>query len=204
MDKEKIRPSRWLYVLAGVIFIGGWVGFAVILFTSLMGIGNKMQQVVVPGRSTITLHDTGSYSIFHEYRSVVGNKVYSTGKELPGLECVLVSKSTGASVPLTPASSSETYEMGGRSGISIFEFNIHDPGEYELSASYAGGQQGPEAVLAVGHDFTLGIITTVFGSLAVVFGCIAISIALAVFTAIKRSNAKKRLRAVNQGPITPI
>jgi hypothetical protein len=201
---HKIKPGRWVYALAGLIFVSGWVGFAAILFTNLSGIGKKLQQVVVPGKSAITLHEAGSYTIFHEYRSVVGGKVYSTEKELPGLECELVSKSTGARVPLTPATTNGTYEMGGRAGVSIFDFSIHDPGEYELSATYSAGQQGPEAVLAVGQDFTLGIITTVFGSLAVVFGCILISIALAITALIMRSNAKKRLKAAGTTPITPI
>lgn len=204
MNNGEIRPSRWYYAIAGVIFVGGWVAFGVFLFTNLSGMGNKLQQVVVPGKSEITLLDPGAYTIFHEYKSVVGGKVYSTEQQLSGLEVTLRSKATGARVPLAPATSSSTYEFGSRAGASVFEFNIHDPGVYELSASYSAGQRGPDVVLAVGHDFTMGIMTTVFGSLAIVFGSIAISLALTIYTLIKRSNAIKRLKVGSKSPITPV
>jgi 2',3'-cyclic-nucleotide 2'-phosphodiesterase (5'-nucleotidase family) len=199
MDNDEIRPSRWLYVLAALVFVGGWVGFAVILFMNLWGMEGKLQQVVVPGRTEITLRDAGTYTIFYEHKSVVGNKVYSTAQELSGLECAVISKATGAKVPLSVASMSGNYEFGGRAGTSVFDFNIHDPGVYELSAAYPEGQAGPEVVLAVGHDFTMGLLTTIFGSLAIVFGSMLVSIVIVVVTAVKRSNSKKRL---NAGPGT--
>jgi hypothetical protein len=37
-------------------------------------------QVVVPDSSNITLSQPGKYTIFYEYRSVVGNRIYSTGE----------------------------------------------------------------------------------------------------------------------------
>lgn len=204
MNNGEIRPSRWYYAIAGVIFVGGWVAFGVFLFTNLSGMGSKLQQVVVPGKSEITLPDPGSYTIFHEYKSVVGGKVYSTEQQLSGLEVTLHSKATGVLVPLAPATSNGTYEFGSRAGASVFEFKIPDPGVYELSASYPEGQQGQEVVLAVGHDFTGGLLTTVFGSLAIVFGSMGISLALTIYTLIKRSNAIKRLKAGSKSPITPV
>lgn len=195
MDNEVIRPSRWFFALAALVFVGGWVGFGVILLTNMSGMGRKLKQVVVPGRTEITLRDAGSYTIFYEYNSVVGNKIYSTSKELSGLECTVVSKSTGAKVPLSAATAIGNYEFGSRAGTSIFDFNIHDPGVYELSAAYPEGQAGPEVVLAIGHDFTMGLLTTIFGSLAIVFGSMLVSIVIVVVTAVKRSKAKKRLRA---------
>ncbi|MGD0698121.1 MAG: hypothetical protein ABSB82_25175 [Terriglobia bacterium] len=194
MDNEEIHPSRWFYALAALVFVGGWVGFGVILFTRLRGTERKLLQVVVPGRAEITLRDAGNYTIFYEHKSVVGNKIYSTAPELSGLECTVISKATGAKVPLSAATSA-SYEFGSRAGTSVFDFNIHDPGAYELLAAYSEGHPGPEVVLAVGHDFTASLLITVFGSLAMVFGSILVSTLIAVVTAVKRSNAKKRLHA---------
>jgi hypothetical protein len=195
MNNGEIRPSRWYYAIAGVIFVGGWVAFGVFLFMNLSGMRSKLQQVVVPAKADITLRDAGNYTIFYEYNSVVDNKVYSTAQDLSGLGVTLSSKATGSRVSLTPSTSNSTYEFGSRAGKSVFKFNIHDPGVYELSASYPEGQQGPELVLAVGHDFMVGLLTTIFGSLGIVFGSMGIALAITIVTVIKRSNAKKRLNA---------
>lgn len=195
MDNEEIRPSRWFYALAALVFVGGWVGFGVLLFRNLWGLGKNLHQVVVPGRAEITLRDPGTYTIYYEHKSVVGDKVYSTAPELSGLECAVTSKVTGARVPLSAARMSGNYEFDGRAGTSVFDFSIHDPGIYELSAEYSGDETGPEVVLAVGHDFTMGLLTTIFGSLAIVFGSMLVSIVIVVVTIVMRSNAKKRLKA---------
>jgi len=200
IDNERIYPSRWFYALAALVFIGGWVGLGVILFMRLRGTERRLQQVVVPGRAEITLPDVGNYTVFYEYKSVVGSKIYSTAPELSGLECTVISKATGAKVPLSVAAMTSSYEFGSRAGTSVFDFNIHDPGAYELSAAYSEGHAGPEVVLAVGHDFLASLLITVFGSLAIVFGSMIVSTLIAIVTAVKRSNAKKRL---HNSPRTP-
>jgi hypothetical protein len=194
MDNEEMGPSRWYYALAMLLFIAGWVGFGVTLFKGLWGMEGKLQQVVVPGRTEITLRDKGTYTIFYEYNSVVGNKIYSTGKDLSGLECTVISKATGARIPLVAATMSGTYELGSRAGKSVFEFNIPNAGLYELSAAYPEGSSGPEVVLAIGHDFATGMLSTIFGSLAIVFGSMFASAAIAGVTAFKRYKAKKQIR----------
>jgi len=204
MNNGEIHPSRWYYGIAGVIFVGGWVAFGVFLFMNLSGMGSKLQQVVVPGKTDIALRDAGDYTIFYEYQSVVDNRVYSTAHELSGLGVTLTSKATGSLLSLVPNTSNSTYELGGRAGTSVFEFNIIEPGAYELSASYPKGQVGPEVVLAVGHDFTVGLLTTIFGSLAIAFGSNAISIALTIYTVIKRNKAIKRLKSGDGPPLTPV
>ncbi len=45
MDDPKITPSRGYYVLAGVVFVAGWVLFALFLFKSLSGMGAKLNTV---------------------------------------------------------------------------------------------------------------------------------------------------------------
>ena len=191
---QEIRPGKWLYGLAAVIFVAGWALFAVILWKSLSGIGEGMQQVVVPGSAELTLAKPGSYTIFHEYESVVGSRIYSASRGVPGLECSLRSKATGASVEISPSHSNSTYSMARRSGVSVLDFRIDQPGIYILTAGYPSGQEGAETVLAVGQGIGLRIVGGILGSMAVVFGCIGLSVAIAVYTGVKRYRAGERAR----------
>lgn len=194
MNGEDIRPSRGYYGLAGLVLVAGGALFALLLFKNLSGLADKLKQVVVPGKSEITLTEPGEYTIFYEYQSVVGNRVYSTERNLSGLECALVSKDTRAKVALSRTSTNSTYTVGGRSGESIFDFRIERTGTYELSAWYPEGREGPEVVLAVGHDFTTKLLLTIFGGLGILFGSIALAVAIALVTFIKREKAEKRLK----------
>lgn len=193
MHETEIRPSRWYYALAVLVFVGGFVAFGLFLWKNLSGMAEGFQQVVVPGKAELSLTKPGKYTIFYEHESVVGNKVYSTGESVSGLECSVVSKATGAEVRLSRSTMHSTYSMGGRSGTSLLDFQIDQLGTYELSAQYSAGQAGPEIVLAVGQGFGMEIVTTVFGGLAIVFGSMGAAVAIALYTLLKRQKAKKRL-----------
>jgi hypothetical protein len=192
MNGQEIRPGRWYYGLAAVVFISGWVLFGLFLFRNLSGISSKLQQVVVPGKTQLSLDRPGSYTIYYEQESVVGSKVYSTSRSLSGLECTVTAKATGEEVTLSRTAVRSRYSVGGRSGYSVFDFKIDRPGIYVLSAQYAEGREGPEVVLAVGQGFTTGILTTVFGGLAIVFGSMGLAVAIAVYTAVKRHKAMRQ------------
>jgi len=192
MNGQEIRPGRWYYGLAAVVFISGWVLFGLFLYRNLSGISSKLQQVVVPGKTELSLNRPGSYTIYYEQESVVGSKVYSTSRSLSGLECTVTAKATGEEVALSRAAVSSRYSVGGRSGYSVFDFKIDRPGIYEITARYPEGQEGPEVVLAVGQGFTMGVLTTVFGGLAIVFGSIGLAVAIAVYTAVKRHKAMRQ------------
>jgi len=184
-------PGRWYYGLAAAVFVAGCVYFGVFLWQNISRIGENLTQVVVPGKSQLTLSKPGKYTIFYEHQSVVGNKVYSTGQELSGLECSLVSMDTGAEIALSPSAMNSTYSLGSRSGVSVFDFQIERPGAYELSAQYSEGREGPEVVLAIGQGFAEDIFKTVFGALGILFGSIGLAVAIIVITLIKRDKAKK-------------
>jgi hypothetical protein len=192
MNGQEIRPGRGYYGLAAIVFISGWVLFGLFLFRNLSGISSKLQQVVVPGKTELSLNRPGSYTIYYEQESVVGSKVYSTSRSLSGLECTVTAKATGEEVTLSRAAVSSRYAVGGRSGYSVFDFKIDRPGVYEIAAQYSEGQEGPQVVLAVGQGFTMGVLTTVFGGLAILFGSIGLAVAIAVYTAVKRHKAMRQ------------
>ena len=192
MNGQEIRPGRWYYGLAAAVFISGWVLFGLFLYRNLSGISSKLQQVVVPGKTQLSLNRPGSYTIYYEQESLVGSKVYSTSRSLSGLQCTVTAKGTGEEVTLSRAAVSSHYSVGGRSGYSVFDFKIDRPGIYEIAARYPEGQEGPEVVLAVGQGFTMRVLTTVFGGLAIVFGSMGLAVAIAVYTAVKRHKAMRQ------------
>jgi hypothetical protein len=156
----------------------------------------------VPGSSDITLSQPGKYTVFYEYQTMVGNRIYSTGEDIPGIQVNLVSKESGDEIPLSSASVNRTYTVGSRSGIGLFDFAIDQPGTYELSASYPavqGQQQSPEIVLAVIHSSAVEklfgtIMGTVAGALAIVFIPFVAGVAIIIITFIKRRKASTRAR----------
>lgn len=207
----RIKPSQWFYVIGITILVVGPIISGIFLFSSVVSNVGDMTEVpsmraVVPGSGDITISQTGKYTIFYEYRSMVGNRIYSTGEDIPGIQVTLVSKDTGAEIPLSAASVNTTYTIGGRSGIALSDFVIGQPGEYELSASYPVSVQGqqqeqrPEIVLAVFHGRSLeelfgSIIGTVGGGLAIAFVPVAVGIAIIIITFLKRRRAGARAKA---------
>ena len=102
MIVEQSTPGRWRYLVAAAIGVTGLVLFGVFLFRGLMDLAPGIQ-VVVPGRHEFHLADPGRYTVFHEHRSVVEDRVYSTGQGLGGLECGLSALGSGFPVQLSQA-----------------------------------------------------------------------------------------------------
>ncbi len=203
MDEQNVRPSRSYYALAGVVIVAGAVVFALTLWKGLARATASLQQVVAPGTSEITLPEPGTYTVYYEHQSVIGNRVYSTGETVPGLVCTLASKRTGAGIRFSPSRANATYSFGGRVGRSVLDFQIEQPGMYVFSSSYPQGRDGSEVVLAVGRGSSMGIATTVLGSLAVLFGSIALGMVIFIVTLLRRHQAFQRLRTAG-GPPPPI
>lgn len=193
ISNHNIKPSRWYYGLAILVFIIGGSLFALFLFKNLNKLTDSLTQLIVPGKKEVTLSEPGKYTIFYEYQSVVGNKVYSTEENLSGLECALVSKTTGSQIPLSHSSMNSTYSVGGRSGLSVLEFLIEKPGLYELSAWYPEGKEGTEVVLAIGRGFTGKLVGIILSGLAILFGFLIVGVTIAVKTFLKRRKAERQM-----------
>lgn len=183
------KPSRIFYVIGFAIIIIGIPLFAILVFSSINNIvgDNDLVQLVVPSRGDIRLEKTGKYTIYHEYRSVIDNRVYSSSpQEISGLEIALVSKTTGMPIPIVEASVSSTYSVGSRSGISLFDFNIDEPGTYELSAFYPDGHTEPKVVLAIGHGLVGKIIWTALQGVGILLGTFTAGSIIVIMTFLKR------------------
>lgn len=205
MIARTVRPSRWYYGLAILVFVAGLFLFVLFLIGGLGQLSNRLVQVVVPGEYDMTFSDVGKYTVFYEYQSVVRNKVYSTSQNISGLRCRLVSKEPGVPVILSRPLAKTTYSLGGRAGVSVLSFTINKPGQYEFSASYPEGKEGPEVVLAIGSGFAKKLLKTVFGALAIIFGTAGLAAVTAIVTFLRRRKAIERLEGQypDQAPIEP-
>jgi hypothetical protein len=182
-------PSRWWYLLAVAIALAGFTGMAAFMLPRLLGIADELIQVVVPGETELTLEEPGTYTIFHEQRSVVGDRLY-VSDNISGLRIVVKSATTGNAIPIAPTAASQTYSFGSRSGKSAFAFNIPEPGRYRLVAAYDDGRAEPQAVLTIGHGFLAGLMIIILGSLAIVFACMAVAVVLVVVVWRRRKAAR--------------
>jgi hypothetical protein len=199
MDTSPNKPAWWWYVVAALVGLGGLAAFVVFLVSNLRHLDQGFTQVAIPGTQEVELREPGTYTVFHEYQSVFNNRQYSNQPQLPGLQLGVNSGQSNAVIPVTAAGVNSNYSLGSRAGISLFEFNIAAPGRYVISAQYADGTDGPEAVLAIGKGFTGRILKTVLGSFAILGGSLVASILIAVITFVKRRRAVRQLSSVPTG-----
>ncbi len=182
-------PSRWHYVIGIAVLVVGFAVFGVFLFTRITSLAPDIQ-VVVPGTHEIYLEDSGKYTVFYEYRSVVDNRIYSTGESLSGLSVTLKSKRDSREVAMSTPSGTTTYEIGGRAGVSVLKFEVAEPGTYILGADYVGGASGPDIVLAIGKFNILG---TILIALGIFFGTLIVGGFIIGRAFLKRRTASRQM-----------
>ena len=140
-----MKSSRWYWIVAFLIFLAGVVDFSVFLIKGLGQLSTSLIEVAVPGTYDLTLSEPGTYTVFKEIKQ--DEPLAAT------ISVRIISKTTGAFVPLNRSSTTYTYSWNGRAGISSLEFQIQQPGPYELSCSYSGDRSGRTGTLAIGHNW---------------------------------------------------
>jgi hypothetical protein len=176
--------SRAGYVSAAICLIAGvsvavWLGLGV-----YWRLQNALTRVVVPGNDVLTLDEPGGYTIYHEPESVMDGQLYAA-QNIPGLR-VTVTGEDGKPIAVVVPEISSTYTIGSHGGKSILAFAIAAPGNYRLSAEYAGGRNGPQTVLAIGRDFFWPVFRGIFGAIGSAMAGFAAALALALTTYFRR------------------
>jgi len=182
-------PSRRWYFAALLLALTGAAGAAIFLWARLPSLDADMVRMVAPGEMAMDLQP-GSYTIFHEYRSVVKGQFYESN-DVSGLR-VRISAAAGEPIALTGATDAR-YTLNGHSGVSMAAFDIATAGRYILSAAYRD-KQGPEAVLAVGEGMIGRIFGLVLGTIAITFAGVGGGIGVASVTYVKRRRAREAAR----------
>ncbi|WP_216830396.1 hypothetical protein [Alkalihalobacterium elongatum] len=186
MQNNKI-PSKKRYIVALIAPIIGSLIFVAMLFLVFLDDSEDVR-VIVPGMEELVL-ESGNYTIFHEYRSIVDGKIYHTDHNIQGLGVLIYDPSTDIPVPLQHSSGS-TYSTNGIEGTSVFKFSIDEPGNYQLMAQYEGIDQGSEVVLNIKKSF-VGKVIAFGGGIFVMVLSVLFSVFLFLHTFFKRSKLAK-------------
>src|SRR4026209_1626844 len=80
--------SRLWYVVAGVIALAGLVTAALYVVPRIGMVDQGAIRIVMPGSAVLGLDTPGSYTIFHERRSVVDGRYYASDS-VDGLKVTL-------------------------------------------------------------------------------------------------------------------
>lgn len=181
MEGQRIKPSGWFYVLGLAVFVFGCAAAFALFAAGMAGTAasavdvdrviNDLDRVIVPGSAELALDEAGAYLVFYEYHSVVDGVPYNSSRSRPQLNCELRDQASGKEVALYDAwMFDNTYNLPDRSGTLLMRFDANRPGVYLLSCRYAGGQDTPKAVLAIGTDLLPGAIGLATSLLAGLLG----------------------------------
>jgi len=179
--------SRLWYVVACVIALAGLVAAALYVVPRIGTVDQGAMRLVMPGSAVLALDTPGSYTIFHERRSVVDGRYYASDS-VDGLKVTLADP-RGAPVALAEPTMSTSYQMGNREGRAMLAFEVAEPGRYRLTASLASGGAEPKVVLAVSQGLVGGIFQLVFRTLGIAFAGLGIAGVLVAVVAWRRSKA---------------
>lgn len=195
MQQQKIRPGKVWYVVAGLILV---IGIALFIFFVVGAIKSATDSIITrvtaPGTESIEIDKAGKYTIYFEYDSVLDGKVYHTN-DISDMYFTLTNKSTGEHIDLDNSAVNASYSLNGRSGKSIFEFEVDEPGEYILKTEY-DTENGENAVLAVGHPFVTQMVLQIFLAIGSMFVATIVPIGIFVITLIRRGKSKKQVTPV--------
>ena len=180
-------PSAAWYGLAVLVLVAGWVGMGTLLATRLSGATDRMMRLVVPGEAELRLNQTGTYTIFHEYRSTLDGRVYDT-PSIDGLDVTVRAVPSGRLIELMRGADS-SYTFSGSAGRSLFDFEVSEPGAYRIAGIYADGRKEPQAVLAVDRGFVGDLLITILGAVAFAFAGTGGAIVVAILVARRRAKA---------------
>jgi hypothetical protein len=184
-----MRSSIW-FIVAGAIAGAGFAGAIVYLMPRLAAADAGTMRVVVPGNALLVFDKPGPYMIYHEKKSTVDGRYYASDN-VDGLALGLTAEGTGAQVRLVPPTTTTSYEIGNRSGTSIYAFTLDQPGRYRLASNLASGRSDAKAVLAIGQGMFGALMRAIFGAIAIAFAGLGIGGAIVFAVLWQRSKAAK-------------
>ena len=141
---EAPKKPGWLsWILGPLLWVAGVAVALGIGYFAISGIGENAVRMVAPGTQEIACDEPGTYTIFHEYESDFGGKVYSQAEGSVDLRCTVTRKDDGQAVSVhRPAH--VTYNFGSREGVSVWAFTVDTAGPYVVNV-----ESDEEAVVVI-------------------------------------------------------
>ena len=196
---RRIKPGRWLYVLAAGLALIGVLLIPLSIRAVASTIPGDADKFVAPGRTEITLTQPGTYTLDYEYQTFLRGRAFNTPNSIPPMDIRIASSATGDVVPMK-ASTGYSYQVGGTQGMSVAEFTINDPGKYIVESSYTDSESGPDIVFAVAQGAPGGLLGGILGILGALAALLAAGILALVTFIFRYSNRRRPQPVAGTGP----
>ena len=185
-------PGRKWYVIDLVLFLLFFVPSLLAFLNGLDGITNGLIRVPVPGETSVDL-EAGDWTIFYEHVGELDGELYNTSSEAP-LMNVSVTGEDGQEAAVGASTGSFDYNISGRAGYSIGDFEIEDGGTYTVVTSVSDPADEGPYLLALGKDLGTSTVALVAGIVGMI-GSAFVAFVVWLVVIIMRSRAKKRMQA---------
>jgi hypothetical protein len=163
--------SRWFYVLAAAVALGGVGVSAALGVSALIAEVEEMHRFAVPGSATLTL-PAGAYTAYFEAEAA---------HSAEGLGCQV--RMGESEVALRPSVPSTQYAVGEYAGTSYFDFDLEAESPVEISCRARAERAG---VIAIGQGMGRGWIGMLIGAVA----CLVVGAGIFFATWFRRSRRK--------------
>jgi hypothetical protein len=111
-------PPRWHFMAGVLVVLAGAVAFGISLWVELASYRPNIR-LVVPGSHEIELYESGTWTVYYEYESVVEDLVFSSNRTLAGLLVGISRMGDAEHLELTQVLERESYEKGEFAGDSV-------------------------------------------------------------------------------------
>ena len=194
-SSQKIRPSRWFYLIAlGLIAAGTICGYKIV-FAAINTMQGGLTRAVFPGETIVSFPTPGDYKIYYENESEFNGRIFDTGQRVPGLSFTVVNNETQETLALFPPSMSETYNINGRTGRLVYWFRVVKPGSYTVVGRYDDEQSHDEAVFAIGNPHIGRFVGLLLGGIACIFVFGGGAVITIILIEVRRYSSEKKLKA---------
>ncbi len=194
-----VKPGKIHYVMGALVIVLGIIFAIQIVYRGITGFGRSMVRAKMPGETTMRLDETGRYTIYHEYETVIDGDYHRSSPGLGALRLRLECGEAGGEVALEPLRGSAIYTIGARSGEAMLTFSIDQPGRYNLSGWYSNEGKNRPIMLVVMRSSFGPMMRTIGWAMLVGVISLGLGVAMIVLTFIGRSRARNRAAPEPEG-----
>jgi len=180
MNDQTKKPSWLWFLVAGLILVVGIAAAVGIFIGGISSAVNSLQRMIVPATQTMTFDEPGRYGIYHEHHSVFKGRTF---RQWPGqidLEATVTRLSDGTQIPVEGSTINTTYTFGQRKGRGMFQFDIEQAGQYEITVN-----ADDEAVVAIGRSITGTIVFAILGPMGVCFVSFVLGLVITIVAIVR-------------------
>jgi len=145
----------------------------------------------VPGKTGMDLSETGTYTLFYEYKE--GSPVDRPIAEevMTNLDISLFPDGSGTQHPVNLIRGNVTYALSGRVGKGILEFDIDTPGSHIMEVQYTSSRLPDSMSLTVGFDVMRQVVRKIALGIAVLLISMTAAVAVGLSTFIRERRFRK-------------